>query len=169
MDSNVMRETARETASANMQRPAFSAPSPITQNTPVKEATGGIPELAIIVPCLDECGNIEPLVDRLHLVLAGLNWEVIFVDDDSGDGTREAIRLVAQGDRHVRLLHRIGRRGLASACVEGIQASLTPYVAVMDADLQHDETLLPRMLECLRSDKVDIVVGSRYVEGGSVG
>jgi dolichol-phosphate mannosyltransferase len=128
-----------------------------------------IAELTIVVPCLNERGNIEALVDRLHLALPDIGWEVMFVDDDSTDGTREEIRRVARNDRRVRLLHRIGRRGLASACVEGIQASLTPYVAVMDADLQHDETLLLRMLECLRTDAVDLAIGSRYVSGGSVG
>jgi dolichol-phosphate mannosyltransferase len=164
MDSNVVREFELGEASPGLQRSAFTA-----QCAAVDDMAAGIAELAVVVPCLNERGNIEPLVDRLHLALAGVDWEVIFVDDDSGDGTREAIRLVAEGDRHVRLLHRIGRRGLASACVEGIQASLSPYVAIMDADLQHDETLLPRMLECLRNDNVDVVVGSRYVSGGSVG
>src|SRR5207247_1338294 len=96
-------------------------------------------------------------------------WEVIFVDDDSADGTPDAVQGIARVDRRVRLLHRIGRRGLSSACIEGIQASTSPFVAVMDADLQHDEALLPRMLEALRHEPIDIVVGSRYVEHGSIG
>jgi dolichol-phosphate mannosyltransferase len=93
----------------------------------------------------------------------------MFVDDDSNDGTPDAVQWLARHDRRVRLLHRVGRRGLASACVEGIQASTAPFVAVIDADLQHDETLLPRMLAMLKSEPLDIVVGSRYVEHGGIG
>jgi len=69
----------------------------------------------------------------------------------------------------VRVVHRIGRRGLSSACVEGILSSSAPYFAVLDADMQHDETILPLMLHKLQSDDLDIVIGSRYVEGGGVG
>ena len=98
-----------------------------------------------------------------------LNWEAIFVDDNSVDGTPDIVRGLARKDRRVRLIHRIGRRGLSSACIEGIQASTSPYVAVMDADLQHDEKLLPNMLETMRTEPVDIVIGSRYVTGGSIG
>jgi dolichol-phosphate mannosyltransferase len=124
------------------------------------------PELTVVVPTFNEEGNVEALVQRLREVLRNIHWEVIFVDDDSSDGTRQAARRVSRLDGRIRLLHRIGRRGLASACVEGIQASTAPYVAVMDADLQHDENLLPRMLSKLRGGSVDIVVGSRYVPEG---
>jgi len=126
------------------------------------------PELTIVIPTLNEEGNIEALVAKLHAVLRGINWEVMFVDDDSRDRTRSVTTRLARSDGRVRLLHRIGRRGLASACIEGVQASTAPYVAVMDADLQHDEALLPRMLEVLRGGTTDIVVGSRYVAGGDV-
>jgi dolichol-phosphate mannosyltransferase len=102
--------------------------------------------------------------------LQGIDWEAIFVDDDSHDGTPEAIYRLASQDRRVRCIQRIRRRGLASACVEGILASSAPYVAVMDADLQHDEQLLPRMLDMLKSEPIlDAVVGSRYVEHGGIG
>jgi dolichol-phosphate mannosyltransferase len=133
-----------------------------------RELTPG-PELTLVIPTMNERDNMAPLVERLDRVLAGVTWEAIFVDDDSGDGTREEIRRLSQRDGRLRCLHRIGRRGLSSACIEGIQASLTPYIAVMDADLQHDETLLPAMLQCLKAEPVDLVVGSRYVEGGGVG
>jgi 4-amino-4-deoxy-L-arabinose transferase-like glycosyltransferase len=99
----------------------------------------------------------------------GYVWEVIFVDDDSPDGTALAVRELASTDSRVRVLHRIHRRGLSSACIEGMLASAAPYVAVMDADLQHDERLLPRMLAALKDDGLDIVVGSRNVAGGSMG
>ncbi len=127
------------------------------------------PDLAIIIPTLNEQGNVAELVRRLVVCLDGLRWEVIFVDDDSSDGTRAAIAELAAADSRVRLLHRVGRRGLSSACIEGMLSSLAPVLAVMDADLQHDEALLPDMFEVLRQDQADLVIGSRYVDGGSVG
>ena len=126
-------------------------------------------ELSLIIPTFNERDNIVELVNRLRVCLQGVAWEVIFVDDDSPDGTADVIRAIARTDRRVRCLQRLGRRGLSSACIEGMLASAAPYVAVMDADLQHDETLLPRMLQVLQEEKIDIVVGSRYVANGSVG
>ncbi|MGH6984036.1 MAG: glycosyltransferase [Stellaceae bacterium] len=126
-------------------------------------------DLTIVIPTLNERENIRPLLERLDLALAGTRWEVIFVDDDSTDGTPEAVREIGRSDPRVRCLQRIGRRGLSTACIEGILASASPFVAVMDADLQHDESLLPGMLNVLRHEPYDIVVGSRYVAGGGVG
>jgi dolichol-phosphate mannosyltransferase len=126
-------------------------------------------ELSIIIPTLNERGNVQPMIERLGRALAGIGWEAIFVDDDSTDGTREEVRRLAATDRRIRLLHRIGRRGLASACIEGALATTAPFMAVIDADLQHDETLLLRMLATLRAEPLDLVVGSRYVEGGGIG
>jgi dolichol-phosphate mannosyltransferase len=126
------------------------------------------PELTVVVPTLNERENIAPLLERLDLALAGTSWEVIFVDDDSRDGTPEAVRAIGQTDLRVRCLQRIGRRGLSTACIEGILASASPFVAVMDADLQHDEALLPRMLATLKHEPFDVVVGSRYAAGGGV-
>jgi dolichol-phosphate mannosyltransferase len=123
-------------------------------------------ELTVVVPTFNERDNIEPLVEKLELALAGIAWEAIFVDDDSNDGTAIRVREVARKKPYVRCLQRIGRRGLSTACVEGILASSAPIVAVIDGDLQHDETLLPAMLDRLRDEAVDIVVGSRYVAGG---
>jgi len=126
-------------------------------------------ELSVIVPTFNERDNVEEVVQRLGACLEGLAWEVIFVDDDSTDGTAGRIRQIAHSDRRVRCIQRIGRRGLSSACVEGMMASAAPYLAVMDADLQHDESILPLMLEELKSGESDIVVGSRYVDGGGIG
>jgi dolichol-phosphate mannosyltransferase len=112
---------------------------------------------------------VPVLVEALDRALVGVRWEVIFVDDDSRDGTAEAVKAIAKHDPRVRCLKRIGRRGLASAGVEGFLASAATYVALMDADMQHDETLLPKMLARLSSGDVDLVAGSRYVEGGSAG
>lgn len=127
------------------------------------------PDLAIVIPVLDERDNIAPLVGRLHVVLEGIAWEAIFVDDHSADGTRDEIARLGRHDARIRLLHRYDRHGLASAFVEGALASLAPYVAAMDGDLQHDEALLPAMLAALREGRADVVVGSRYVAGGGVG
>ena len=136
-------------------------------NAPPDETV--IPELCVVIPVLNERDNIAPMVARLEAVLAGVAWEVIYVDDDSTDGTREAVRAVAQGNPRVRLLHRIGRRGLASAFIEGAQATLATNIAAIDGDLQHDETVLPKMLAVLREGAADIVVGSRHVAGGGMG
>src|SRR4051794_4908099 len=127
------------------------------------------PELSIIIPTLNERDNLEPLFGLLTEALPGIRWEVIFVDDDSTDGTAHLARIMARRDRRVRCVQRIGRRGLASACIEGVLASASPYVAVMDGDLQHDERLLPEMLRVLKHGDADVVVGSRYIEGGAVG
>ncbi len=90
----------------------------------------------------------------------------MFVDDDSPDGTAAAARHAGERDRRIRCIRRIGRRGLASAVIEGALASSSAYVAVIDGDLQHDETRLPEMLRLLRTGDWDLVVGSRHVEGG---
>lgn len=121
------------------------------------------------MPTFNERDNVPELVRALEEALAGIEWEVVFVDDDSGDATAEIVRTLAASNSRVRCIQRIGRRGLSSACVEGILATSTPYVAVMDADLQHDEALLPDMLARLKKDGLDIVVGSRHVSGGSLG
>jgi len=125
--------------------------------------------LSIIIPTLNERGNIEPLLALLTAALLEIEWEAIFVDDDSRDGTPEHIRAIARRNPRVRCLQRIGRRGLATACVEGVLACASPYVAVMDADLQHDERLLPEMVGVLESGAADLVIGSRYVAGGGIG
>jgi dolichol-phosphate mannosyltransferase len=127
------------------------------------------PVLTIIIPTLNERENIEPLVELLTSTLRGIAWEAIFVDDDSPDRTAEHIRALARSNSRIRCLQRIGRRGLATACMEGVLASAAPYVAVMDADLQHDERLLPEMLRTLENGAADLVIGSRYVAGGGFG
>jgi len=127
------------------------------------------PELAVIVPVYNEAGNIEVLTERLRHSLQGLDWELIFVDDDSPDGSADKAQEIARRDRRVRVLRRIGRRGLSSACIEGMLATVAPYLAVLDGDLQHDETLLPSMLRTLKHEGLDIVVGSRYLAGGGLG
>jgi dolichol-phosphate mannosyltransferase len=137
-------------------------PSP--ENAP---QTTGLPVLSVVVPTFNERDNVAKLYRKLELALAGIAWEIIYVDDNSPDGTSDVVRELAQQDSRVRCVRRIGRRGLSGACIEGILASSAPYAAVMDADLQHDETQLPKMLSLLQGGQADLVVGSRYVEGGS--
>jgi dolichol-phosphate mannosyltransferase len=127
------------------------------------------PELSVIVPTFNERENVAELVGRLVQCLGEHSWEVVFVDDDSPDGTAELVRTLAATDSRIRCLQRIGRRGLSSACVEGMLASAAPYLAVIDADMQHDERLLPQMLDTLKRGATDIVVGSRYAPGGGIG
>ena len=127
-------------------------------------------ELAVVIPTFNERANAPVLIEKLGEALAGRNWEAIFVDDNSPDGTADAVRELARTDPRVRVIQRIGRRGLSTACIEGMCATAAPLVAVIDGDLQHDETLLPKMLDALLADtQLDVVVGSRFVEGGGTG
>jgi dolichol-phosphate mannosyltransferase len=125
--------------------------------------------LAIVVPTFNERDNIRPLIEKIGQALPSVNWEVVFVDDDSQDGTVEVLDQLCREDPRIRALRRIGRRGLSSAVVEGMLSTSTPYVAVMDADLQHDERLLQPMLATLQEQAADVVIGSRYVEHGDLG
>jgi dolichol-phosphate mannosyltransferase len=129
--------------------------------------TDAPPQLCIVVPTFNERENVRALFAKLDTALAGIPFEVVFVDDNSPDQTWNVVRQLAQTDTRVRCVRRIGRRGLSGACIEGILASSAPFVAVMDADLQHDETQLPKMLALLQKDEADLVIGSRYVSGGS--
>src|ERR1700730_6462591 len=126
-------------------------------------------ELAVVVPTFNERANVVPLLAALERSLAGIFYEVIFVDDDSPDGTAALVREIARTNLRVRVLQRVGRRGLASVCLEGMMATRSPYVAVMDGDLQHDESILPAMLEKIRNEKLDLVVATRNAEGGGMG
>lgn len=128
-------------------------------------------ELSVVVPTYNERANVAELVRRLADVLQGMAWEVVFVDDDSADGTADLVRELARTDARVRCLQRIGRRGLSRAVIEGVLSTSSPLVAVMDADLQHDERILPAMVARLggRQDDAqacDLVVATRYAPGG---
>jgi dolichol-phosphate mannosyltransferase len=131
----------------------------------------GGPELCVVVPTFNERDNIDILIERLDRVLQGIDWEVVFVDDDSPDGTAQHVRALAERDRRTRCIRRIGRRGLSSACIEGMLSTSAPLIAVIDGDLQHDESLLPRMRDTLKQDlgqnSADVVIASRYVGTGS--
>lgn len=128
-----------------------------------------MPELAVVVPTYNERKNLIPLTESLAEVLSGTDYEVVIVDDDSTDSTAAAARSLAQHNPRVRVLQRIGRRGLASAAVEGMLATSAPYLLVMDADMQHDERVIPAMLDKIKRENLDVVVGTRNAEGGSMG
>jgi dolichol-phosphate mannosyltransferase len=145
-------------------------PSPIADDAALRPRSVGLPaDLTIVIPTFNERDNVARVVEELDRALAGIAWEAIFVDDHSPDGTAETVRELGRRDPRVRGILRYGRRGLAGACIEGMLASTAPNLAVMDADLQHDAGLLPRMLAALSGGSADLAIGSRFVEGGSVG
>ena len=136
---------------------------------PQVRSRGAAVELTVVIPTYNERDNIVPLLANLESALVGRRWEAVFVDDDSPDGTADLVRAIASENPQIRCIHRIGRRGLSRAVIEGVLSSSARFVAVMDADLQHDERILPAMLRALETEPLDIVVGSRYCSGGSIG
>ena len=126
-------------------------------------------ELAVVIPTFNESANVERLLERLSIALADISWEAIFVDDNSPDGTSDTVRKIALENRHVRIVQRIGRRGLSSAVVEGMLASAAPVLAVIDGDMQHDEAILPQLFDQVYSGATDLAVGTRYADGGGTG
>ena len=138
---------------------------PSTSDAPLHRG----PDVSVVVPTFNDRENVLELTHRIEQSLQGISWEIIYVDDDSPDRTAELLRDLAAQDPRIRCIQRIGRRGLSSACIEGMLSSSAPYLAVIDADLQHDERLLPQMLAELARGEVDIVVGSRYTLGASIG
>jgi dolichol-phosphate mannosyltransferase len=142
------------------------------QHAPLRTFSLPVPpplQLAVVVPTLNERENVARLLDLLACALADIEWEAIFVDDGSSDGTPEFLTEVCWRDRRVRLIRRIGRRGLSSAVMEGMLASTAPVVAVIDADLQHDERILPALYRAIADGNADLAVGTRYADGGSTG
>lgn len=136
----------------------------------MSNSSNGLPRVSVIIPTYRERDNIPLVISRLSVLLEKFDWEIVFVDDDSDDGTGEVLLKAAREHPRVRFIRRIGRRGLASACLEGMGSSAAQYFAVMDADLQHDETILPQMLATLAEDpNTDIAVGTRYSGSGGVG
>lgn len=140
-----------------------------TSGAPMAALASKAPLVSVIIPTFNEAPNVAPLYAKLKSALAGISWEVVFVDDNSPDGTAEQARALSRMDPRVRCIRRVGRRGLASACIEGALSTAAPYIAVIDGDMQHDETVLPKMLAVLEGGDHDIVVGSRHVDGGGMG
>ncbi len=128
-----------------------------------------VPAVSVVIPTYNESANVAALVDAVGRVMGDIAWEIIIVDDDSPDRTWAEAARVAATEPRLRCIRRVGRRGLASAVIEGAMAASGAFIAVMDADFQHDETILPKMYEALAVDGNDVVVGTRYAAGGSVG
>ncbi len=121
-------------------------------------------ELSVVIPTFNERENVGAIVESLERVLGTDGWEVVFVDDASPDGTADAVRRLARQDRRVRLISRHNRRGLASAVVEGALAASGEIIAVMDGDLQHDESVLPELYRRVAEGEADIASASRFLE-----
>ncbi|MGI9492929.1 MAG: polyprenol monophosphomannose synthase [Geminicoccaceae bacterium] len=134
-----------------------------------KRQPKSVKKLTLIVPTLNEVDNILPLIGRLEAALGRTSWAAIIIDDDSEDGTYDVVQTIAAEKSHIKVVRRIGRRGLSSACIEAMTMATSPYVAVLDADLQHDEHLLRPMLEMIEGNQFDLVAASRFLPGGSIG
>jgi dolichol-phosphate mannosyltransferase len=132
-------------------------------NAGFRKEQGAVAEVSVVIPTFNEAANVPLVASRVAEVLSDVSWEIIFVDDDSPDGTSAAAKALAQANPRIRCIRRVRRRGLAGACIEGILASSAAFVAIMDADLQHDETLLREMLQVLRAGHYNLVIGSRYL------
>ncbi len=138
-------------------------------NIAAGRAPESAPELTVVIPVFNEKDNVPEVIARVENALNGIRWELLFVDDDSPDGTADAVLEYARKDFRVRLVRRIGRRGLSSACIEGMLASSAPVLAVMDGDLQHDEQILGDMYQSISGQNNDLAIASRYMDGGSLG
>lgn len=127
--------------------------------------------LSVILPTYNERRNIAVAVERIDRALSGTGvaYEIIVVDDDSPDHTWEEVESLARRRGDLHLIRRLGRRGLSSAVVEGFSAATGNVLAVMDADLQHDADLLPAMVSAAGAPGVDLVIATRYGQGGSAG
>jgi dolichol-phosphate mannosyltransferase len=164
-----LRMLKNEPGPSVARAPAAVAPAIELRTGRVEAAPVAPLEVAVVVPTFNERDNVRELIARVERALHGIAWEMIFVDDDSPDGTSGEIKAIGASDSRVRCIKRIGRRGLSSACIEGMLASAAPVFVVMDADLQHDESRIPAMLTALRAEEAELVIASRYTAGGGLG
>jgi dolichol-phosphate mannosyltransferase len=127
-------------------------------------------KLALIIPTLNEAGNIAGLLEHVRSVLdpTGIHYEIVVVDDSSTDGTGEIVEAISLRDHRVRLLLRKGQRGLSGAVLDGWSSTDADVLGVMDADLQHPPELLPRLFKAIAEGR-DLAIGSRYTAGGELG
>ena len=127
------------------------------------------PNLSIVIPTYNERENISKILEKLRKSLKTIKYEIVFVDDNSPDGTSEEIQVFMKKSQNVHLIRRIGRRGLSGAIIEGIFASKASLVGIMDCDLQHDESKLLEMLALFnKNTSLDVVIGSRFAEDGEI-
>lgn len=123
--------------------------------------------LSLVLPTYNEADNLPELLAEIEGAVGDIPFEIIVVDDDSPDRTWEVAGRCARDRPYLRVLRRVGRRGLSSAVLEGFRMAQGDILAVMDSDGQHDPRLLPRLYGAVR-ENAGIAIGSRYVPGGSV-
>jgi glycosyltransferase involved in cell wall biosynthesis len=116
-------------------------------------------ELSVVITVLNERENIPPLINAIKLALAGIDYEVVFVDDGSNDGTPREIR--SNADDHIRLVELRKNYGQSTAMTAGIDHSVGRYIALLDGDLQNDPSDIPSMLQKLKDEDWDVVAGNR--------
>ena len=133
-------------------------------------AVNAAPTLALIVPTINEEGNIGQLIDRARAALdpEHVPFQIVVVDDDSRDRTETIVKEMAQQDPRISVIVRKGQRGLSGAILDGWRQTNADVLGVIDADLQHPPELLPRLYEAVAAGK-DLAIGSRYTAGGGIG
>ena len=130
--------------------------------------TSKIVRLSVISPTLNEVENVPRLVEQLARALRDIDYEILIVDDNSADLTWSVAQEISSTNPRVRTLRRMQNPGLGAAVIDGFSAAEGDVIACIDADLQHDPSILPKMLKELQKG-TDVVVGSRHVDGGSTG
>jgi dolichol-phosphate mannosyltransferase len=154
-----------------VRRPTTGRPRPRTERSTSRPATPS-PAVTIVVPTLNEADNILALLDHVDRTMSSdlpdQPYEVVVVDDDSADGTWRLAQDRAAEDHRVRVIRRVGRRGLSSAVLAGMAVARGDVLVVIDADLQHDERCIPALVRAV-SDGADVALGSREVDGGGYG
>ena len=131
-----------------------------------RRAADVAPVVSVVTPTFNEAENLPVLVEAVHAALGTLPHEIVVADDDSPDRTWEVAEALAQDDPSIRVLRRFRDPGLSAAVLDGMTVARGEYLAVIDADLQHDPAILPEMVGMLASGTVDVCVGSRATEGG---
>lgn len=126
--------------------------------------------LSLVIPTYNEYQNIGPLIQRITSALEPVtdNFEIIVLDDDSPDGTWQVAEEIARENSHLRVIRRCGERGLGTAVIAGWQAAKGEILGVMDGDLQHPPETLPKLLSSVLDTDAEIVVASRYIDGGGI-
>lgn len=129
-----------------------------------------MPRLSIIIPTYNEKENIKTLLALIFDVLknAGIDGEVVVVDDNSPDGTGALLEDLKRWYPNLSVLHRAGKLGLSSAALEGFAAAKGEVLAVMDADFSHPPEKLAEMFRLIERGEADMVIGSRYIPGGKI-
>ena len=125
--------------------------------------------VSIVIPTYNESAGIAVLVEKImgHLTLAGIDGEVVIVDDNSPDGTGDVAEQLKERFP-VQVVHRAGKLGLSSAVIDGWKVARGDILGVMDADLSHDPVIVPELVQAIRDEGCELTVGSRYIPGGNI-